>query len=112
MSTLTLNIIALQLLWAASASVYLSSNTQCLLSTGLPKSKGWCLFFGFATAGIIFLDQNLDLLSALFFALVIIMTSWITLALSAPYWKNLKGVMGSGSAIMLITALLGGGHVA
>ncbi len=50
-------------------------------------------------------------LSAMLILMVMVMLVWITLALAIPYFPNQRKTLVFGTAITLITALIGGFYV-
>lgn len=102
------SILAFELVWFGALAVYLASTHQVLLSKPLDK-KYAAAFFVFTNAVALWLlaDHYL-LLSALFLNIVHIMLVWVCLALIAPYWRKLNGVLIAGSSVAFVFALMGG----
>lgn len=108
---LLINVSALCLCWFGCVAAYLASDRQLILSQQVSKQLGWSLFFfGISSAFILLLNLH-HWLSALLILIVLIMLVWIVLALVVPYFPHQRKTFIYGTALTMITALIGGGYV-
>jgi 4-hydroxybenzoate polyprenyltransferase len=91
--------------------VYLVSERQLLMSRLISKKLGWSLFFiGMFSALILLLTLH-HWLSAFLILVVLIMLVWIVLALVVPYFPHQPKTLIYGTAMIIVTALIGGFYV-
>lgn len=106
-----LNCLAFLLCWLGSASVYMSSSQQLVLTKSLPKIPTWILFVLCMVLAITILTSIHHWLAALLILLVFIMTAWILLALTVPYFPNQLKTLVIGTILTITTAIIGGFYV-
>lgn len=104
-------VIGIQLAWFGCLTVYLSSDKQPFLVKAISKKIAWPVFALFSTLAVVLLEPVYNLPTAIFFALIVIMLSWVVLALWSPHSKNIKIVVPVITFVMLLGGLFGGGHV-
>lgn len=105
------NILSLQLCWLACLLTYSASKQQKLWVKPLPKPQAWGGFGLLLIIATFLQNQLYHWLAAVTIVLVVVMTSWISLALCVPYLPRVKPVYLAGCVFMLATGLLGGAHV-
>ncbi|MCC2607448.1 hypothetical protein [Planctobacterium marinum] len=106
-----LKIIAFQLGMIAALGAYLSSKQQVLLPKAISKSLAWGQFsVNFLLSALLLCTQYHPLAAAIV-TLVIVMLSWVVLAICAPYAPDWRVIVPAYSAVLLATALMGGAHV-
>ena len=109
--TLLIKVIALQLAWLASLSVYLTASQQVFLRKPVSKKAAWISFVVLVIFSALLLNVVYHPLTSAIFVLCALMASWITLALWAPAKKNTKHVLISGTLVSTFIALLGVNYV-
>lgn len=106
-----LNCVAFFLCWLGSASVYMGSNQQLILPKSLPKVPAWILFTSCMCIALVIMTFIHHWLAALLTLLVFIMTAWILLALTVPYFPNQRKILAIGTILTIATAIIGGFYV-
>jgi len=99
------------LCWAGSATVYMASEKQLIMKNRLPKKMAWSFFIFCLSFSLFILTFIHDWLAAFLILLVLIMTIWISLALSIPYFPNQCKSLVVGTLLTCITAIVGGFYV-
>ena len=106
-----LNCLAFFLCWLGSASVYMGSSQQLILPKSLPKIPAWILFASCVCLALAIMTSIHHWLAALLTLLVFIMTAWILLALTVPYFPNQLKTIVIGSLLTIAIAIIGGFYV-
>ena len=106
-----LNCLAFFLCWLGSASVYMSSNQQLILPKSLSKIPAWTSFALCVCSALAIMTSIHHWLAALLTLLVFIMTAWILLVLTVPYFPNQLKVLVIGTLFTITTAIIGGFYV-
>lgn len=101
-------ITAFQLCWFGSSAAYLCSKQQQLLPAPISKLTAWAMFIATFVVASLLLTLTYHWLAALCVALVVVMSSWISIVLVAAYIPQLRTVIVGGSALILLTSLIGG----
>lgn len=108
---LLIKIAALQFVWLASLSVYLTATQQAFLKKPINKKLAWLAFSILSFASVFVFSQVYHPLTSVLFTLCAVMTSWIVLALTAGQFKNIKRLFFSGLLAFTFVGFLGGSNV-
>jgi len=100
-------VISYQLAWVASLLVFLSSDRQAISQLKPSKMVAWCLFGTSVVLSTYFLLPLFHWLAAVLQILTIVMVSWISLALLAPYAKDVRSVLICGTLFFSFASLIG-----
>lgn len=100
-------VLSYQLAWIASLLVFLSSNQQTVSRFKPQKTLAWCLFTVGVTIATLFLMPIFHWLAASLQVLMIVMLSWVGLALGAPYARKFRSVFICGTLFFSLSALIG-----
>jgi len=106
-----INVAALCLCWFGCVVAYLASNRQLILSQQVSKKFGWSLFCVAIFSAFILLLNLHHWLSAFLILIVLIMLTWIALALVVPYFPYQRKTLFYGTTLTMVTALIGGVYV-
>lgn len=100
-------VLSYHLAWLISLVVFLSSKRQLLTGRRVDKTVAWLLFgLGYVFSTWLLLP-TMSSLAAFLQVMMVVMVSWVGLALGAPYLKRLWLVVVSGAVFFGFSAMIG-----